>query len=119
MRAFERDQRQGEAIAVYERLADRLANDLGVRPSEPLQRLRLALQSGPTALPERELQPLTTEAPRPEAARRPRGQAPPTSCGPRRLLSISCAVCPRDSSGRTRRRSPRPWPGGGSRCGGG
>src|SRR3546814_5685975 len=41
MRALDRDQRQGEAIAVYERLADRLANDLGVRPSEPLQRLRL------------------------------------------------------------------------------
>src|SRR3546814_15333258 len=44
MRALDRDQRQGEAIAVYERLADRLANDLGVRPSEPLQRLRLDIQ---------------------------------------------------------------------------
>src|SRR3546814_14820628 len=41
MRALDRDQRQGEAIAVYERLADRLANHLGVRPSDPPQRLRL------------------------------------------------------------------------------
>src|SRR3546814_20280085 len=79
MSALDRDQRQGEAIAVYERLAARLANDLGVRPSEPLPRLRPDIPTGPTALSERALEPFSTEELRREAAGRPRYQEDGTS----------------------------------------
>src|SRR3546814_21009193 len=63
MRALDRDQRQGEAIALYERLAPRHAPHHRVRPPEPLPRRRLTRHTRPTARQAHALEPSTPAGP--------------------------------------------------------
>jgi predicted ATPase/DNA-binding SARP family transcriptional activator len=73
VRALAGGGRQAEALAAYERLRSRLADELGIDPSEELQAIHLGVLRGETG------RPLAGTEPPAEASRPPRRPAPVAS----------------------------------------